>query len=119
MPPKFKDNLAYKQAELLLQPTFIRVLDNIRKQTEISDWESSYEEINQPFPSYLLCLKKEETVIKFNVWDLCFQICFINYDPTENDTVEIDANLIDEQGELDWQSLENKTQKIVQNIFNN
>ena len=101
MSPKFKDNLAYQQAELLLQPTFLRVLDNIRKQTEISNWESTYEEINQPFPGYLLCLKKEEMVLKFNVWDLCFQICFVDYDPTQNNVVEIDLNLIDETGELD------------------
>lgn len=114
---KFKDNLTYQQAELLLQPSFIRVLDNIRKQTEISNWESSYEEIQNPFPGYLLSLKKEQTVVKINLWDLCFQICFINYHPVENNLVEIDPNLIDETGDLDWQSLETKTQQVVQNIF--
>jgi hypothetical protein len=118
MPPKFKNNLAYQQAELLMQPAFIRVLDNIRKETEISNWQSSYEEITEPFPGYLLCLKKEKTIKKINVWDICFQVCFVDYKHQEDETVKIDLNLVDEKGELNWHNLEEKTQQIVKNIFN-
>lgn len=42
--PKFADIRAWEQAELLMQPVFIRVLDNIRKQLEQSTWQGSYEE---------------------------------------------------------------------------
>jgi hypothetical protein len=119
MPLKFKDSLAYKQAELLMQPAFIRVVDNIRKETELSNWESSYEEISEPFPGYLLYLKKEKTTLKINLWDLCFQACFVNYEPHQDEPVEIDLNLFNEKGELDWYNLETKAKKIVKNIFNN
>jgi hypothetical protein len=118
MPPKFKNNLAYQQAELLMQPAFIRVIDNIRKESEISNWESSYEEISEPFPGYVLFLKKEKTTIKINLWDLCFQVCFVDYNPQKNEIVEIDPNLFNNTGQLDWQNLETKTKKIVKNIFN-
>ncbi len=42
--PKFADIRAWEQAELLMQPVFIRVLDNIRKQLEQSTWQGTYEE---------------------------------------------------------------------------
>lgn len=42
--PKFADIRAWEQAELLMQPVFIRVLDNIRKQLEQTTWQGSYQE---------------------------------------------------------------------------
>lgn len=42
--PKFADIRAWEQAELLMQPVFIRVLDNIRKQLEQSKWQGTYQD---------------------------------------------------------------------------
>lgn len=42
--PKFADIRAWEQAEMLMQPVFIRVLDNIRKQLEQSNWQSTYQD---------------------------------------------------------------------------
>jgi hypothetical protein len=117
MQPKFKDNQAYQQAEMLMQPAFIRVIDNIRKQSELSDWVSSYEEISEPYPSYLLCLKKGDTNLKFNLWELCFKICFVDYNSQQDNFVEIDQSLFSENGDIEWQNLEMKTQTIVKTIF--
>ncbi len=129
MKPKFKDIQTWEQAELLLQPTFIRVIDNIRKQIEQSSWKATYEEIQTPLPGYILCLTKGDVSVKVNIWELCFQICFMNYPPTAShvaseqvtstQTVEIDSSLIEDTGEVDWQSLETKTQQIVKLVFAN
>jgi len=43
--PKFATSLAWDQAELLMQPTFIRVIDNIGKQLEQSTWKGTYTDI--------------------------------------------------------------------------
>ena len=43
--PKFANTRAWEQAELLMQPTFIRVIDNIGKQLETSHWKGTYEEV--------------------------------------------------------------------------
>ena len=43
--PKFANTLAWQQAELLMQPVFIRVIDNIRKQLEQSNWKGTYRDI--------------------------------------------------------------------------
>lgn len=40
--PKFRDMASWQQANLLMQPAFIRVVDNIRKQLELSDWQGTY-----------------------------------------------------------------------------
>lgn len=45
MPPKFKNILAWQQAEMLMQPTFLRILDNIRKQLEESVWKGTYQDV--------------------------------------------------------------------------
>lgn len=42
--PKFADIRAWEQAEFLMQPVFIRVIDNIRKQLEQSTWQGSYQD---------------------------------------------------------------------------
>ncbi len=77
----------------------------------------------RPFPGYLLCLKRGEAEHKFNVWELCFEICFQNYIPThaatESRDVEIDSSLIDEEGEVDWNRLDEKAKQLVEDIFAN
>ncbi len=45
MPPKFADNTAWQQAELIMQPAFIRILDRIRKQLDTSAWKGTYENV--------------------------------------------------------------------------
>jgi hypothetical protein len=45
MPPKFADHNAWQQAELLMQPAFIRILDRIRKQLDTSSWKETYENV--------------------------------------------------------------------------
>nr|WP_315871061.1 hypothetical protein [Trichocoleus desertorum] len=45
MKPHFRDQVAWAQAELLMQPAFIRLLDNIRKQLDQSDWKGSYQDV--------------------------------------------------------------------------
>lgn len=45
MKPHFKDTMAWQQAELLMQPAFIRLIDNIRKQLDQSKWLGSYQDV--------------------------------------------------------------------------
>lgn len=125
MRPKFKNPLAWEQAELLMQPAFIRVIDNIRKELEKTNWQWVYQEVQEPYPGYILCLTHLEYSVKVDIWDVCFQVCFIDYHPSEPSSddqqqeVEIDTSLIDETKDVDWQLLETKTQQIVRNIFAN
>ena len=56
MKPKFKTRIAWEKAQILMQPSLIRILDNIRKQLDTSSWQGSYQEINHPIPGYILCL---------------------------------------------------------------
>jgi hypothetical protein len=129
MKPKLKDSLAWEQAQLLMQPAFIRVIDNIRKQLDESEWEGTYQAIETPYPGYLLCLTHDDRSVKVDLWNLCFQVCFLSYNSPEiemadraayaSQEVEIDTSLIDETGDVDWHRLETKTQKLVQQIFAN
>jgi hypothetical protein len=128
MKPIFKDAIAWEKAELLMQPILLRVVDNLRKQLETSKWKGTYQEIQEPIPGHQLSLTCQEKIIKIDVWNLCFRVCFENYHPSyftfaegENQTQEVDIEprLIDQNGELDWIFLEEKTQKLIQNIFNN
>lgn len=44
MTPTFATPSARAKVEQLMQPALIRVIDNIRKQLDISDWQGKYEE---------------------------------------------------------------------------
>ncbi|MEB3225294.1 MAG: hypothetical protein VKJ86_05760 [Synechococcus sp.] len=121
MQPKFKTRKAWHQAELLLQPAFIRVVDNFRAQLEDSPWTGEYEDLQDPYPGYLLRLKKDAVETTVNIWDLCYQICFQEYPTTtivgDSCTVDIDTTLLEDSGAVDWQALEAKTQRLVTEIF--
>ncbi|MEI2583008.1 hypothetical protein [Scytonema sp. PRP1] len=45
MPPKISNSVAWQQAELLMQPAFIRVVDNIRKLLDVSSWTGTYQDV--------------------------------------------------------------------------
>jgi hypothetical protein len=163
MKPKFADTISWQQAEMLMQPVFIRLIDNIRKQLEQSTWQGTYREqpiwaedvseatqnqviqlqlqlktaskqeaeaieqalaqLPHPHLDYQLCLKKQTQEINIDLWELCYQICFRNYIPpfqlSDDHPVEIDQNLIDEMGEVDWLVLDEKAKRLIEQIFKN
>lgn len=129
MKPKFKNTLAWEQAQILMQPTFIRVLDNLRKQVEKTSWQADYQEASNPFPGYKLVLSRQERQVEIDIWDLCFQICFSNYDPEHihvvtdlvnfSYEVDIDTTLLSQTGEVNWEVLEEKTKHLVEKVFAN
>jgi hypothetical protein len=124
MLPKFANELAWQQADFLMQPVYIRVIDRIRQQSETSTWQVSYEEVQIPHPTNYLCLKAGERMVKFDIWDLCYQVCFLNYfgshGELETQLVEVDTSLIDMEAQTpDWHKLDHKANEVIANLFNN
>ena len=163
MPPKITDTTAWQQAEVLMQPAFIRIVDHIRKQLDVSNWKGTYQdvliwpdgttdeikatvtqllqqlegaspekeaEIEQaitqlpnPHPGYHLQLQHQDQQLSVDLWELCYQVCFRNYSPSlataVGYAVEIDTNLIDETGNVDWQLLDTKAGELVEQVFTN
>jgi hypothetical protein len=121
MKPKFANELAWQQAELLMQPAYIRLVDQIRRQTEESDVEVSYIEVTEPYPSNLLCLNQGDQELKVDIWHLCFQICFTNFEEIReypDRPAQIDTSLFDPAtAEVDWTKLDNKAQETVAQVF--
>jgi hypothetical protein len=156
MPPKFTTNQIWNQTDRLMQPALIRLLDNLRKESESQNWEAVYDNqlrwpegttagqktdydrlqsllhdaddesaqaiesqlatLPQPQPHYGLCLIQDNRTASFDIWELCYQICFENY--SEDIPVTIDATLFDDD-EVDWDRLEQKTKTIVLALFAN
>ncbi|MDZ7962198.1 MAG: hypothetical protein RMY34_30735 [Aulosira sp. DedQUE10] len=159
MPPKINNSVAWQQAEILMQPAFIRVVDNLRKQLDVSSWKGTYhdvliwpasttdqtkaivtqllqeietatsekaDEIRQtlshlptPHPGYHLRLQRQEQQVNIDLWELCYQVCFLDYSPDNPNSAgaDIDTSLFDEMGEVDWQHLEAKTRELVEQVF--
>jgi hypothetical protein len=158
MPPRITNPVAWQQAELLMQPAFIRVIDNLRKHLDASAWTGTYQDVMiwpanttdeikalvtqllqemetatleqadviretlaslpMPHPGYHLLLQRQGQHPSIDLWELCYQVCFLNYNP-ETEVVNIDTNLFDELGEVDWQRLEDKTKELVEQVFVN
>ena len=126
MKPTFKNILAWEQAQVLMQPAMLRVVDNIRKEIEASSWKGTYKEVTSPIPGYHLCLTRSDYRVEVDVWELCYQVCFVEYAPVQHIfsqedeaayPVEIDTRLLDNSGEIDWQLLESKAQQSVRKVF--
>ncbi|MEG4806178.1 hypothetical protein QUA82_00520 [Microcoleus sp. F8-D3] len=124
MKPKITSPIAWQQAELLMQPAMIRVLDNIRKQLEESVWTGTYKEVQIPIPGYQLILEHQGEQISVDIWELCYRVCFVNYQPghsqIQSQEVVIDTSLIeDDTGDVDWNRLDAKASQLIQEIFAN
>ena len=116
MKPKFEDTTAWQQAEVLMQPALIRLVDRVRRGLDDSAWEGRYEEVETPIPGYSLCLQRSQQEIRVDVWELCYQICFLPYAPARIDetrAVKIDTSLLDRDGEIDWNRLDAKAGEVV------
>lgn len=164
-PPKFADQTTWRLAEALMQPAFIRLIDNLRKQLETTEWEGAYHEVSvwpshvpddtrqrveqlrteweqaapaqrsslehtlaqlpQPFPGYELRLQRDTAQATLDVWELCYRLCFQDYDPTTGQSqgttaagVMVDMTLFDgETGEVEWNRLDEKAQRLVTQVF--
>jgi len=129
MKPIFKNSTDWEQAEYLMQPSLIRVIDNLRKQLDESVWKGTYTEIEQPYPGHQLHLTYQDYHYAIALWDICFQVCFLDYQiflstnhkdlENQEHEVSIDTSLFRETGEIDWQKLEAKTQQIIDKLFTN
>lgn len=126
MKPTFKTRLAWEQSQVLMQPAMLRIVDNIRKELESSDWQGTYKDVTVPIPGYHLCLSRSDYEIEIDVWELCYKVCFQEYEPIQHIfsqqdesayPVEVDTRLIDDLGEVDWQLLELKAQQSVRKVF--
>ena len=158
MPPKITNPVAWQQAELLMQPAFIRIVDNLRKLLEKSSWKGTYHDVlvwaadtsdetkarvtlllqqlevatpeeaeairealkllPTPHPGYHLCLQRQEQQVNVDLWELCYQVCFVKYTQFD-DPVDIDTSLIDETGDVEWNLLDKKAKRIVGEMFAN
>jgi len=156
MPPRITNPVAWQQAEILMQPAFIRVIDNIRKLLDTSTWTGTYHDVliwppnttdeikalvtrllqemetatpqeadeiretltrlPMPHPGYHLRLQRQGQEVSIDLWELCYQVCFLEYSP-ENLAVNIDTSLMDELGEVDWQRLDAKAKELVEQAF--
>ena len=125
MKPTFKNTTDWEKADILMQPAFIRVMDNLRKELEKTNLVATYEDVQEPFPGYQLILTKENDSVSISIWEICFQVCFTDYQFSSNNSsqasimVEIDENLFNGDNEINWQQLEIKTQQTIQTIINN
>ncbi len=118
--PKIKDIATWQQAELIMQPAFIRIVDHIRQNLESCAWQESYEEIHEPEPQYLLSLKQEDQLVQVDLWQLCYAVCFQDYVANHlHQEVGIDLSLIDAEGDIAWEPLDRKAKALVDDIFAN
>ena len=96
---------------------------------EIAEIEQTLADLPAPVPGYLLRLSHQDRQVTIDLWEMCYRICFRDYDATSGtsrsrgfgqpspQTVEVDASLIDPSGEVDWHCLDDKTRRLVEQVF--
>ncbi|MDX2242677.1 MAG: hypothetical protein NW224_18470 [Leptolyngbyaceae cyanobacterium bins.302] len=100
--------------------------DSTARLTEI---EQALVSLPAPYPGYQLCLSQGTHKVCVDLWEICYQICFQDYDSESgtswqkgfgqpsSQSVRVDSNLFDAMGEVDWDQLDAKTRKLVDHIF--
>jgi hypothetical protein len=88
----------------------------------VDDIEEALAQLPVPMQAYELHLTKGDPVdrtVILHVWDLCYQICFVNADRVAlGENVEVDLTLLeDDSVEVDWTQLEAKTKAVIEPIF--
>ena len=69
-----------------------------------------------PHPGYHLRLQRQQQEASIDLWELCYQVCFLEYSPNK-EGADIDTSLIDELGEVDWLRLDAKARELVDQTF--
>lgn len=77
----------------------------------VPDLEQALRQLPTPTPIYHLRLTQGERVATLDVWELCFRLCFVNYDPSQ--PVTVDAGLVEADGEVDWITLDEKAKALI------
>jgi hypothetical protein len=112
-----------EQAEVLVLYDRLATAKNDAQQAEI---EEQLQDLPQPVPVYLLHLTKGDRTKTMNLWELCYQICLVDYTPHIERTtfvdlpledVQPDHSLFDLSGEVDWPGLDRKTAQVIQSAF--
>jgi hypothetical protein len=165
MAPNIRDSQTWQQADTLLQPIFIRLVDHFRQALDQSGWVGEYSQreiwpdhveeavkvrrqallegletcsgseaavleaelatLPAPYPGYELGLfaPSEDPHLRaaplhtFDLWELCYEICFTNYPQDPLTPAVVDARLFDDSGDVDWQRVDEKTKALVQRLF--
>jgi hypothetical protein len=111
-----------------IQAEVLYLMDRIEaaEDSDRPELEHQLEALPQPISVYLLHLAKAEQARTLNLWEMCYQICLIDYVPQlERPTfvdipleeISPDHTLFDEAGEVDWSRLDLKTAQVVQSAF--
>lgn len=88
--------------------------------------EQDLADLAQPQMLYLLHLHHGHCQRQINLWELCYQICFADYEPVLErshiadfplDQIEVDPTLFDAEAEIDWDQLDHKVGRIVNHLF--
>ncbi|MEM9136246.1 MAG: hypothetical protein AAGB01_02690 [Cyanobacteria bacterium P01_F01_bin.42] len=84
------------------------------------------DELPQPIPLYRLEITDQSSVPTINMWQLCYQICLKDYTPQLQDMSlmapdlnqnDIDSRLTDQDGEIDWDCLNQNAQLVVEKLI--
>lgn len=112
-------------------------------QEEVARLEIELDTLPTPYPGYELHLypANEDSersphtdpatpIAVFDLWEICYHICFTNYPLDAQDSAAaivppaivpaaiVDVHLLDEDGEVDWEQVDQKTSRVVQHLFN-
>lgn len=87
--------------------------------TEIDEIEQQLSQLPAAIPLYELQLEKGDRQQTVDIWQLCYRVCFQNYDAEqEASPVDLDWQLIDQAtGSVDWDQLDQKASQLVGDIF--
>lgn len=111
-----------------MQTEVLKLMDRIEavEEEDRPELEQQLEALPQPISVYLLHLTKGAQARTLNLWEMCYQICLMDYVPQlERPTfadipleeLSPDDALLDEAGEVDWSRLDLKTAQVVQSAF--
>lgn len=83
-------------------------------ETAVAGIEHDLAQLPRPFPAYRLELSLPSGPLVVDVWDLCCQVCFQQYDPAV--PVTVDLTLVDDDGDIDWVALDAKAKGLVEGL---
>lgn len=95
----------------------------------VTEIDRALAQLPAPYPGYQLRLTQGSNHVCVDLWELCYRICFRDYDVESGTSrnrgfgqppsqgVDVDTTLFDETGEVDWNRLDDKAQKLVNQLF--
>ena len=111
------------KARIKLLEQQLKEAEKVGDMPRVDEIQGALDALPQPQPLYTFHLQKGDRRAMIDLWQVCYRICFKDYaaraalSTGDRVAVDVDTTLLGDDGDVDWQRLDQKAKEEVDAFF--